>query len=377
VFDAAGGLAASLPFELPPSGSATYQSGDLTGLPLPFMGSAVVSASVPVAVVAHEQRPGSDLLAYEGFVGGAPMVAAPLIFKESRGWSTILAAQNLGSIPTTVQVTYAGPSGTTSSESAVVAPLATAHFSQAGNPQLPADFSGSARVQSTNGQPLAAVVKQLSIEGAAMSYPSVSSGTERLSAPLVFKQYQGWDTGIQLFNLSAVGGTVVIRYPGAATIVESIPIAPLGSVTVYQPANLQLPAGFMGSASIQGPPGSQLAGIVNQVKTGGKTAMNHVIGSGAQAAPTLAIPLVAADADGWATGIQLQQHGPASSQLQVLFFREDGELALRLEESLASGASRTYYAPSLPLPGPGFRGSAVVQTLAGPPPIVVVNETVR
>jgi hypothetical protein len=318
-----------------------------------------------------------DLLAYEAFPGGAPLVAAPLIFKDYRGWSTSLAVQNLGTAPTTVQVTYADASGATWSESATVAPLAAASFSQARSSMLPSEFLGSARIQSSNGQPLATVVTELHVDGSGMAYPGLTGGGERLNAPLVYKQYNGWDTGIQLHNLSPVGGTVVIRYPGTGATVESVPISPFGSATVYQPANVQLPPGFAGSASIQGPPGSRLVGIVNHVKRGTRAAMNYTIGIGPGAPATLGIPLVASDAGGWTTGVQLQQTGVGSSQVQVTFYREDGELALRVEETLPSGGLRTFYPPALARLGAGFRGSALVQTLSGPPPVVVVNEMVR
>ena len=377
LYELAGALAGTLQIELPPAGAASYTVADVPGVTIPFRGSGVITASAPIAVVANEDLTGTDLLAYEGVATGAPLLAAPLLFKEYRGWSTSLAVQNLGPVPTDVQVTFTNGTGATWSESATVLPLASASFVQGQSQVLPKEFTGSARIFSSNGQPLALVVNVLHVAGAGMAYTGLTGGSDRLNAPLVFKGHNGWDSGIQVTNLSPVGGSLLIRYPEASTAIQSVPISPFGSATVYVPANAQLPAGFVGSAVIQGPSGASLVGIVNQAKPGARTAMSYAIGGDGTDLSQLALPVVAADADGWSTGVQLQQPQGGASEVQIRFYRENGELALQLDETLPGGSLRTLYPPSLPQLGAGFRGSAQVLTLTGPPPVAVVNEMVR
>jgi len=366
-----GARVAALPFELPPFGSATLHSRMAIGVAEGFVGSAVITATAPIAVVVTQDRRGFDSMAYEGLTAGAPAVAAPLLFKEHGGWSTGLQVQNLGSTTSIVEITYAGASGSWS-ESDEIPPLASHTFYQAANTDLPAGFAGSAMVRSRTGQSLGAVVNAVRADGAAMAYPGLTGGAERLEVPLLFKRYQGWDTGLRLFNLGSAPAPITVLYLGTPNAWAEPALVNAGSsATFYQPANRLLPNGYVGAATVIGPTGGRLVGITNEVRAGAPAAMNYVVGQLPAAA--LGVPLVMKDVDGWNTGIQVQNPNGSSVVLAIVFYDSQGKLVHRIEEGLAASGTRTYYAPSIGELPAGFRGSATLQSLDGQPLAAIVN----
>jgi len=363
------------PFTLPPHGSRIVSPLDpQLRIPPGFVGSAVITASGPIAAVVNEDRPGVDRMAYEGFAGGAASVVAPIVFKEYNGWSTGIQVQNLGSAPTSVDVQYVDEAGeVAASETGSIVPMAAMTFYQPANPELPTGFAGSARIRSLDGQPLAVLVNEVRADGSAMAYPAASAGAERLEVPLLFKRYNGWDTGLQLFNLGAAPATVQVTYhTSAQPTSESMTIGGGKAMTLYQPANPRLPDGYVGSATVTAAPGTQLVGVVNEVRGDARSAMNYVVGP--PSAPLLAIPLVTKGFEGWDSGIQVRNPGPAPAQVAVVFYSEAGSVIHRVDDTIPVGSAKTYYTPSIAQVPAGFRGSATVQSMNGQPLTAIVNE---
>jgi hypothetical protein len=370
----------SLPLALPPWGSQTLMPREVVGVTAGFVGSASLSASVPITVVVNQDRDGFNRAAYAGFGSGAATLAAPLVFRAYNGWSTGIQVQNLGASPATVTVTYTGTGVQGSAgDAAVIPPLASASFYQPASRALADGFVGSAMVRSLGGQPIAAVVNEVRADGSAMSYPGIAGGTDSLQAPLLFKHYNGWDTGIQLLNLSPTSALAMVSYSGAvADSTQAIDMAmlpPGRPITLYQPAQLLLPDGFVGSASIDSAGAGKLVGLVNEVRAGTTAAMSYVVGLAP--ATSLAAPLVMKGYGGWDTGVQVQNGGDAATLLQVSFYDELGVVVLRIQETVRAGATQTYYPPAIPALPEGFRGSVVVQSTNGQPLTAIVNQTTR
>lgn len=136
------------------------------GLPSGFVGSAVLystNAQDIVAIVNEVVSPGVQGMSYSGFSGGTPKVSLPLIMKDNYGWHTSIQVQNLGAITATVDVNYyaKGSSTPTHTDLGVeIGPSAVKVFwpLPAG---VPDGFVGSATLESTNSQPLVAVVNEV------------------------------------------------------------------------------------------------------------------------------------------------------------------------------------------------------------------------
>ncbi len=379
LYDAGGTLAGQLALSLEPWGSDTFTATDATGIGSTFIGSAVIKSSGPVAAIVNDDRAGSDRMAYEGIPTGAAILAAPLVVKSHEGWSSGIQVQNLGASTATVRVDYASASGGVWQESASIPPMATRTFFQSANPSMPRDFVGSAIVQSVNGHPLAVVVAQTSTQGGATAYPGAPVGAQSLYAPVLYNHYNGWDSGIQIQNLNPAPTRAVVTYQTSGqsnpAAVETVSIPGGGSVTLYQPAQPQLPDGWVGSARIVGDRGARLAGVVSEVATNKQAAMNYVLGN--PPVISAAAPLITKGSDGWNAGIQVQNPGMGPSGIVVTLYEESGVQVTSLQETIEAGGSRTYYPPTMSDVPPGFRGSAIIQSVTGQPVAVVVNETAR
>lgn len=381
LYNAGGNPVSQLSFALPPLGSTTFSPAEAPGVGPGFVGAGIVRASGPVAAVANVDRSPGDRLAYEGISEPAPRVALPLVFREYHGWSTAIQVQNLSPLAVTAQIAYVSASGGAWRETAALAPFAHRAFYTSATSGLPPGFVGSASAETTGGQPLAVVVSLLHQDGGATAYPGATAAGERLYAPLLFKRYNGWSTGLQLFNAGSAPAGVSVIYqaspPAAGEAIESGVVPPGGSLTFYQPAVVQLPDGFVGSASVVGSPGSQLIGLVNEVRGGATVAMNYLLGG--PPSPLAPVPLVTKGLDGWDTGIQVQNPGGAPTAGTITFYDEAGAPVHRLEDVLDPGAARSYYPPAMPEIPAGFRGSAIIQTTSPGAPglLVVVNHTSR
>jgi hypothetical protein len=379
LYDATGAHAGQLPFTLPPWGSDTYAVSDVIGPAASFTGSVAIRASGPVAVIANGDHSGMDRMSYEAVSAGAALLAAPLILKDRDGWSTGVQVQNLGQVPTTVRITYVGVAGAVADESAMIGPLASHTFFQPANAALPRGFVGSATIQSTNAQPLAAVVAATAQSGGALAYAAISVGADSLHAPILYRRYNGWDSSMQIQNLNPAPARVTIAYqssgptPGGGT--EALVIPGGGSITLNQAAQPLLPDGFVGSARIVAEPGARLAGVVSQVQPTGGAAMNYVLGR--PLSMTVAAPLITKGSEGWSAGIQAQNPNLAPAGLVLTVYDESGTQIHSLQDVIEPGGTRTYYPPAIPEIPSGFRGSAIVQATTGQPIAVVVNETAR
>ena len=365
----------SLPITLPPWGSRTFAPTDVPGVTTGFLGSASVSASGPITAVVNEDRDGFNRASYAGLTSGASTLELPLVFKNYDGWSTGIQVQNLGSTSTIVRVSYAG-SDRPGSDGAIIPPLTSATFYQPASGALPSSFVGSATVESLGGQPLAAVVNEVRTDGSATAYPGLIGGSDRFDAPLLFKKYDGWSTGIQLVNLARTPTIALISYVGDGSAeVADVAALPVGrAVSLYQPSQPLLPDGFVGSASIESS-GGPLVGIVNEVKPGTQASMSYTLGG--PGATSLAAPLVMKGYNGWDTGIEVQNEGDATTVVRVSFYREDGTMVLRVTDSLDIGGSQSYYPPALAALPDGFVGSAFIESISGEPLIGIVNQSTR
>jgi hypothetical protein len=364
---------------LNPNGSVLVDPRSTSGLTDGYVGSAFVESAQPIAASVTQTRDGSDALSYSGISSSGERVYVPLLFKRYNGWDTGLQVQNLADASVSVAVTYQrtnGPGGPWR-ETAVIAPRSAHTFYQPANTSLPDGFVGSAIVESPAGSRITAVVNELHTAGNGSAYEGATSGSTAMSAPLLFKNSGGWNTGLQVQNVGNLATNVTVTYQSSdgrgGPWMERTTVEAGGSVTYYQPANAELPDGFVGSATITSTNNQPLVGIVNEVHTGRGVAMTYRALS--DSAPSLVMPYMARNDGGWNTGLQVQNMGSETTTVYVLLQDEAGVLVQRASAPVPPGASRTFYLPALEGLPEGWRGSAAVMSSPAQPLGAIVNET--
>lgn len=232
-----------------------------------FVGSAVVTSNEPVVAVVNETD-GSILMSYSGFVGaGSTRVNVPLVMSQNSNWWTGVQVQNLGNLATDITITfYPDPAQSAITPTAQtvtgVASGASANFLQRGD-QWTGKFVGSAVVTNSANQLMVAIVNELNeVDGEGMSYGGFTSGTTKISAPLVMYDNNDWYTGLQVQNIGASLAAVVLRVDGEWQ--ASVGIPPGQSHTWY-PIPWTKPSGFVGAATVESTNGRPLVGIVNEI----------------------------------------------------------------------------------------------------------------
>jgi len=373
-YDEEGRLVYSFGDRLASHGSRTYDPARIPPLPSGFTGAAVVRSSAAVSGTVNEDRAGRDRLTYEAFTSGSDTIWAPLLMRLYHGWSTGIQIQNLGREAATARVTFTTRNAAEPLASTTVSipSFASRTLYQPADDRIPAEWVGSAIIESLEGEPLAAIVNQVSPTGPAMAYVGVDAPSPRVFAPLLFKNAGGWNTGLQVQNTSRADATLraVFGNGDGATWSETAPVEAGASTTFYQPSNGQIPEPFVGSATVASAEGQNLGGVVNEVREGSTMASAYdVVDRGADAAY---IPLAYRGFAGWNSGIQVQNVGTGAARVSLTFYAQAGTVAATVEGTIDPGESETYYLPSIAALPSGFIGSAVAAS-SGEPIAAIVN----
>ncbi len=362
------------PLFFAPRGSARptvdLGDGDVT------VGAAVVTADIPLAGVAFHEQPDGAWMAVEPVTVGAPRLNLPLVARNYHGLTSGVQAQNLGETPTTISITYLLASGATWSESARVAPMGFATFYALGLSGLPDGFVGSAIVESDDGQPLAAQVNLVNGDGVAMAYPADDSARGQTLAPLLFRNRNGWRSGLQVQNAGGAAADVIVRYvPSNRTDGpwerESEIGGALGA-TFYLPADPELPDDLVASAEVLSITGEPLALVAISVND--KLHVGTAVGGLTQTSSTVTVPLLTNNVGSRRTGVQVQNVGAQQSPVLVTGYDDRGTRILQFGDSIPARGAKTFYAPALAGLAAGTSGSLVI---SGPPEArlaAVVNE---
>lgn len=201
-----------------------------------------------------------------------------------------------------------------------------------------------------------------------------------LWVPTVSKNAGGTDSGIQVQNTSNATATVNVLYFDQngntdARWTESASVAAGRSRTFYQPANVNLPPGFDGSAVVQAT--QTVRAIVNRTNY-----LDVNASAGSYPAPTTGtatrstLPVVFGGFNGWRTTISVQNTGQARATYAVALLPTGSSTATRtVNLSIpASAVGRVRLTPDLGLPS-DFVGTAVVTSSDGS--LVAVAETIN
>ncbi len=191
--------------------------------------------------------------------GGAYMYYAPLVFAAKGGLNTTLCIQNSGNECTSLELWFKGQDDCLRAvigDVLSLSPGETVCFDP--NNVIGPDWLGSAWIRST--QPLGMIIDTkganhfTSYNGVAADVDALnfSYGNQVSFLPLTYSEYQGWDSAIQVQNLSPVVAAKVKVYflDRGGDIVTTLVdwICPRGSQTYFLPVIANLPGMWAGSA---------------------------------------------------------------------------------------------------------------------------------
>jgi hypothetical protein len=224
-----------------------------------------------VAAIANEVNTNGLGMSYVGIARPGTVVFAPLLVKNNAGWNSGLQVQNAGPRPLMLEAKFSRSNSPVGRWSEVLAaqPGGSATFYQPANSELPDQFVGGAVVSSDLSGMIGGIVNQVRYSSRmAMAYDAPGRGAVSVFVPLVYRDFAGWNSGVQVQNLGSSATNASITFYAqngrvAATVQGSV--EPSSSETYYLPTVTGLRSSFVGSAVITSG-GEPIAAIVNHVK---------------------------------------------------------------------------------------------------------------
>jgi hypothetical protein len=278
---------------LPPLASRQLVLAERAELPANMEASVVLQASQPIVAVGDVVDIPTGIHAlYTGSPAGAPAQFAPLVFNDrpspTGSWDSEVRVQNVSGAQASVRVRIQPTGGGTeiSPPAVTVAPNAAHTFRMREVAGLGSNFVGSAQIEA-NVNVMAVVFEYNTIARNGMTYNAFSpaAGTTHISVPLIFKDYNNFNSGIQVQNLDDSDARVCATYqvdtrgtPSQA--LECKVVHANTSETFYQgdPDN-QIPPDSTGSAVLENIGGAQrlvaIVNLVNYARGGDASATNE------------------------------------------------------------------------------------------------------
>ncbi len=198
---------------LAPNASVLVEQNGLAGLNTNVAYSAVITGTAGVAAEVNiyglpGTSPQYQLYSYNPVASGATKAYAPIIMNNYYGFNTALAIQNLGSASTTYTVTY----GTGQTQNGTLQPNSSVSLYTPSS-GVPSGALTGATVQSS-GQPIVLLVNESNTTQRASNYIGFpdGSGTLKISAPIIMKNYYNFETSVTCQNLGTSSATMSIEY---------------------------------------------------------------------------------------------------------------------------------------------------------------------
>ena len=237
-----------------------------------------------LAVDVHRTCPGDDTPGvevtskYNGIAGthlgvfdevfGGYGFYVPLVYADASGFNTIMYIQNGGLQCSSVEVWFQEQDACLRASICEILTLAPGESYQLdASDCVGPDFQGSAWLRSSQVMGIAVdligrdVLMTYVAEPAEINYtydPTqeiYTSGNQVAFGPLIYSEYQGWDSGVQVQNLSAVTAAKVKVYflDKAGGIITTLVdwVCPRGSQTFFLPVIFDLPGNWVGSVRVE------------------------------------------------------------------------------------------------------------------------------
>jgi hypothetical protein len=207
----------------------------------------------------------NQLYSFNAFTAGATTVYAPVIMNNYYGYDTDFTIQNLGTSNANVTITYYYRQGgvlQTKTQNLVIAPNSSdANYTpvESGVPST-GNLVVTAVAESTGAspQPIIGVINESkAATNRAASYSGFTAGATTIRAPIIYKNFYGYDTSITCMNVgSGTAATFSVDYvadaaSGTSATQETSPsVEQYEAHQFYQPANSSLNDSYNGAAKI-------------------------------------------------------------------------------------------------------------------------------
>jgi hypothetical protein len=402
------GGGAAVPINLPPIGPLSAYNIYLPSESKLTNGAyaAIISGDRQLAAIARTEWATSGGAALYSNVAPSTMVVLPLLAKRYVNQTSLVSIQNTDpnqQASVTVKLYQTGQSAPTLTKNYPIEKGTSITLDLGSNTDfdgIPNGFLGSMTVESATQVGVQSFVDFENSEKAVYAFEGVpeEQAADVLYAPLVRNGFAGATTGISVVNPGTDPVQVTVKYAGATGIgtcqgqnySQGPATIPAGSSAVFYQAAVAvpitgtspLPVGCVGAATVESMGGNVLA-IVNDASGNPaqpttSAAYNAV--SADQGAMKVALPLYRNQhtANRITTGIQAMNIGTAMARANIAFTMSDGTVisgatcGAACSQSIAAGASYTWYPPSISTLPTGRFGSAFIDS--DQPLAVIVND---
>jgi hypothetical protein len=249
--------------DLKPGQVVRFDNGSTAGMADGYFGSGIVTAmGGEIVAVVNENNVAARLQqTYEGFsaLGAGTELYAPVLMRSFYGFDTSVQVQNVDPGSTDVTIHY---SNGTSKTQTLSNQGEFFLFTQGNDAGIPDNWIGSARITSTGGNRIIAVVNQQNdTTGKAASYNAVANPGTNFVGPNVMKNFYGFNTSVQVQNLGS--STTCTATFSNGTSQTSPSLGQYATHLFTQQNNAALGSSFIGSVEVDCG-GQPLVAIVNQ-----------------------------------------------------------------------------------------------------------------
>lgn len=380
-YNANGTSAGSLNQPIAAWGSLNFYLPNETVPPSGGQYSAVVSSDVMVGATSSQANydlGGSDI--YLGTSQPQNKLNFPLVYRNhtSGRWNTKLVIQNASAAAQTVTLKLysVGKTAPDVTDTATIQPYASAVFDISLVKYAAFGPYGSAVVEGT--APLAGVADNIRnpntgkvnvIESSYRAFGDAQAGKEVI-LPLVYKNYNLWTTGVNLFNAGNLQTTVTITYTGtniAGTWVDTIVLAPNAMGVFYTPDNTKgLPNSWYGSATVTSSATDLYVVVASQrYRATGAEGVAYEGSLRSEATACVSLPVVH-NRTSWKTGINILNLGNTAANVTINYASSSATVPSASQNIVVPANSPlTVYMPSDGTTGLGFYGAADVKSTNG------------
>jgi hypothetical protein len=366
-----GDVYSSVSYPVPPGGIATATP------PSGFSGSAVVVAETGVSTIARSQRY-DEITIYnavrdgggsQGWEQVGATLYVPVVKSNWYGRYSQIRVLNIGGASTDVTVRYYRyDNGEQQGDPSTLTLAPNAQGTFYASSRCPSGYHCSAVVTSSNGQSLAAVVREYASDDTAPTMHNASSEASTTNyVPVVKNSYYGQTSGLAVNNTSNSSTYATVTYydsTSSSTYSSGGWINPHGTKVFYDPDGL--PDGFLGSAVVSA--GHPIVSAMYEAGDGYYKATNTFLAGGREiSTPELNTT------SGYGSGISIQNAGSSSAQVMVRYYHSDGTSAgTRGPYTIAVGKTQILSNWDGGVPS-GLDGSAWIESTNGIPVAATVN----